>query len=80
MSYREVWDAMKQQPHDGIIQREYDGAFIPFDPDNVDYQEYMQWLNDGNNPNAHDVPYVAPYDKPKEEEPVVQTKKASPKF
>jgi hypothetical protein len=27
-----------------------DGAFIPFDPDNRDYQEYLKWLEAGNTP------------------------------
>ena len=25
-----------------------DGAFIPFDPDNTDYQEYLKWVAKGN--------------------------------
>jgi hypothetical protein len=79
MSYRQILDPIKNQVHDGMIQREYDGAFIPFDEGNIDYIEYMRWLEDGNNPTPHDVPYTAPYDQPKEEEPV-QTQKASPKF
>lgn len=27
-----------------------DGAVIPFDPDNTDYQKYLVWLEDGNAP------------------------------
>jgi hypothetical protein len=78
MTYRQVWDHMKNQVHDGIIRREYDGAFIPFDEGNIDYQEYMQWLQQGNNPNSHDLPTLE-IDMPKEEEPV-ETQKAAPKF
>jgi len=32
------------------IKRISDNAFIPFDPDNTDYQEYLRWLEAGNTP------------------------------
>ena len=32
------------------VQRVSDGAIIPFDPDNTDYQEYLRWLEAGNTP------------------------------
>jgi len=35
--------------NNGII-RTTDGAFIPFDPDNTDYQAYLRWLEAGNTP------------------------------
>ena len=33
-----------------MVQRLSDNAFIPFNPQNVDYQAYLQWLSEGNQP------------------------------
>jgi hypothetical protein len=40
------------------IQRLGDGAFIPADPANADYQTYLQWVADGN--RAADADPLAP--------------------
>ena len=32
------------------IKRLADNAFIPTDPANTDYQEYLKWLDEGNTP------------------------------
>ena len=31
-----------------------DGAAIPFDQDNTDYQDYLKWLSEGNTPTSAD--------------------------
>jgi hypothetical protein len=32
------------------LQRLSDSAFIPFDENNTDYQEYLKWVAAGNTP------------------------------
>jgi hypothetical protein len=33
-----------------------DNAFIPFDPANTDYQAYLQWIAEGNQPIPAEEP------------------------
>jgi len=33
-----------------MILRTTDGAYIPIDPDNTDYQTYLKWVAQGNTP------------------------------
>jgi hypothetical protein len=54
--YTQVWDHMNSQVSETMILRDEDQAHIPFDPDNTDYQEYLAWLDEGNEP----APYAPP--------------------
>jgi hypothetical protein len=51
---------MYKQIIDKVLNKEFgvrrlsDNAFIPFDPDNTDYQKYLKWLEEGNQPEPAD--------------------------
>ena len=38
------------------IKRIADNAFIPFDTGNTDYQQYLKWVSEGNQPEPADEP------------------------
>ena len=52
MNYKIVLTRSGQE----IVQRLEDGACIPFDPANTDYQAYLRWLAEGNTPLPADQP------------------------
>ena len=37
-----------------VVKRITDNTYIPFDPANTDYQEYLDWLAEGNVPTPAD--------------------------
>lgn len=47
-------DPFTQEP--ASVVRLSDNAFIPFDPANTDYQQYLKWLEEGNEPLPADQP------------------------
>ena len=53
MSYK-----LLKSPYDGredkVLLRKTDNAYIPFDPLNTDYAEYLEWVAAGNTPEAAD--------------------------
>jgi hypothetical protein len=42
-----------------VIQRLSDNSFIPFDPANTCYQQYLKWISEGNTPLPPDEPTLS---------------------
>jgi len=67
---------MYQLTNTTAIKRLPDGAFIPADPANSDYQAYLAWLAEGNTP----LPADAPTPEQIKDEIVVQTQQRLDSF
>ena len=52
-NYKLVKDISQEEPSTLII-RLSDGAYIPFDPANTDYEEFLAWKSKGNTPEPVD--------------------------
>jgi hypothetical protein len=52
--YKYYVDPITKENYLKGIKRTTDNSFIPFDPANKDYQEYLEWVEQGNKPEEAD--------------------------
>ena len=48
MTYKKLTDPFTEKESTNTILRKTDNAVIPFDDANTDYQEYLEWVAEGN--------------------------------
>jgi len=57
MTYQLIAGFPEGEPIISVKRTDLNGyTIIPFDPDNTDYQEYLAWLAEGNEPLPADDP------------------------
>ena len=52
--YKQLWNGIENKVRDEMILRVVDSSYIPKDPANTDYQEYLKWVAAGNTPQPAD--------------------------
>ena len=52
--YKLLNNPFSNEPY--MVLRLQDVTYIPFDPANTDYQQYLKWLAEGNTPLPADAP------------------------
>jgi|TARA_R100000149_G_C5848275_1_gene117888 hypothetical protein len=52
-TYKKTKTVREGEVANNVLRKE-DNAFVPFDPANRDYQEYLVWLSKGNTPEDAD--------------------------
>lgn len=53
-TYKQLKNDLTGELDSKIILRKEDNSFIPFDEANIDYQEYLLWVAEGNTAEAAD--------------------------
>ena len=53
--YKQIKNVFDETVPSQMVKRIADNAWIPFDPANTDYQEYLKWVEAGNAPLPADA-------------------------
>lgn len=54
ITYKIILDPITGQPTNAVFRS--DNTSVPFDPANTDYQQYLAWLAEGNEPLPAEEP------------------------